>query len=851
MEQISEKKLPFWLEDWTRSVKINKVRPQSWKPAISEKIIDEQQKRAITTPARFENSRSQHDLRESEYIADNMLMKGDGDPASYNTFFQPVKESKSEISTPSVSTPAEESLLSFSVLEEEFGELTIAATRRTSSALSNDDRYTPSILSLGGDIPPSRSRSRGSSFMTKPLMNYFPDKTPSPVKEEVQLPMPEQKLEESWSSLDIFNQKHRGRISKRAEDPQIKFNEFEHSYGRSSASPKSNEDFIIPELPSGQHLVLDITSTWGDRHYVGLNGIEIFSITGELVQIARITADPADINVLPEYDKDPRVVENILDRVNRTRDDMHLWLTPFTEGSHHYVRILMEHVQTIAMIRIWNYNKSRIHSYRGVKDMVITLDGVKIFQGEIARASGGILGGTDAFGDTILFTTDEEILERVSRHDDSYESVMNEVVEPVKPTQPERPLTADIGDVRPLTCPGLVKPESNRVCVGAVICLKSLSLKLTSTWGLNTIGLTGVSVLGETGEPLPILSLLIENSPEQKHIKRLNDGVNETTDKRHMWRIDFKKTSLTIRINISVPVHISAIVIWNYNENEEMSYAGVKTMSIYIDDKMVCGDVLVRKAPGHCHYKIAQKIPLIKPPETNYKPVDNLMKSLLNSRGPMNFEEYEPPEMPSGFVFQFQLLSTWGDSYYIGLNGIELYDMNGIAIPISETNIGAYPSSVNILDGIEDDVRTPDKLLDGINTTTDGRHMWLAPILPGIINTVYITFDTPTTVSIIKLWNYGKTPNRGVKEFGILVDDLLVYNGILEATNGSENVPHRTVIFSRDKEFTKKYTNDNSRIRNSIDSSRVSIISADQSKRPFTSLQIPVDYSRSKSVLDF
>lgn len=46
-----------------------------------------------------------------------------------------------------------------------------------------------------------------------------------------------------------------------------------------------------------------------------------------------------------------------------------------------------------------NYNKSRIHSYRGAKNVVITLDGLTIFKGEIARASGGILGGTDSFGD--------------------------------------------------------------------------------------------------------------------------------------------------------------------------------------------------------------------------------------------------------------------------------------------------------------------------------------------------------------------------------------------------------------------------------------------------------------------
>lgn len=46
-----------------------------------------------------------------------------------------------------------------------------------------------------------------------------------------------------------------------------------------------------------------------------------------------------------------------------------------------------------------NYNKSRIHSYRGVKDVRITLDEVVIFVGEIARASGGVFGNMNSFGD--------------------------------------------------------------------------------------------------------------------------------------------------------------------------------------------------------------------------------------------------------------------------------------------------------------------------------------------------------------------------------------------------------------------------------------------------------------------
>jgi hypothetical protein len=40
------------------------------------------------------------------------------------------------------------------------------------------------------------------------------------------------------------------------------------------------------------------------------------------------------------------------------------------------------------MIRVWNYNKSRIYSTRGVKDIDILLDDSLIFKGEISKAPG-------------------------------------------------------------------------------------------------------------------------------------------------------------------------------------------------------------------------------------------------------------------------------------------------------------------------------------------------------------------------------------------------------------------------------------------------------------------------------
>lgn len=187
-----------------------------------------------------------------------------------------------------------------------------------------------------------------------------------------------------------------------------------------------------PVLPTGTRLKLEILSTWGDPHYVGLNSIELFDERGALVSFRdperQVRACPASINELDEYSDDPRVASNLVDGVNCTCDDFHMWLAPFTLGNAHAVELELDARTSISMIRIWNYNKSRAHSYRGVRHARLLLydtpsssspsAGTVIFQGEVAQALGLVSTDTiDQSCEVILFTRDDAILEAIEAND--------------------------------------------------------------------------------------------------------------------------------------------------------------------------------------------------------------------------------------------------------------------------------------------------------------------------------------------------------------------------------------------------------------------------------------------------
>jgi protein JBTS26 len=287
---------------------------------------------------------------------------------------------------------------------------------------------------------------------------------------------------------------------------------------------------------------------------------------------------------------------------------------------------------------------------------------------------------------------------------------------------------------------------------------------------------------------------------------QLINGMGTTCDDSNMWLVPFGATQ-EIRIDLKREQFIYGIRVWNYNKSLEDSFRGVKQMAVTIDGELISprqtGFVL-RKAPGTAHFDFDQIIRFGNGDlgdKRDHTYVEKVVYPIQNRvyKSPIVKQDYEPVLYPQGFVLKLVLWATWGDPYYVGLNGFELYDSHGRRISSKPSIVTAQPHSLADIDqqaSPQDDVRVPDNLLSGKNKNTwDASDAWLAPLASSLGNqqgnVVYVAFDTPIVLSLIKFWNYSKTPERGAKDMDIYLDDLHIFSGTLRKAphgNGGQHI---------------------------------------------------------------
>lgn len=168
--------------------------------------------------------------------------------------------------------------------------------------------------------------------------------------------------------------------------------------GADDGSREIGRSMRLASVPYGRRIVMQLLSTHGDAHYTGLAGLHVhvlvpISATHGMVARAPLTAanlaaQPADINV-DGHTGDPRTVDKLVDGVEVTTDDMHMWLVaPPPEGTGVQLSVDLGAPAYIAGLRVYNYNKSVDDACRGVFHVALAVDGVPVLNPDAARATG-------------------------------------------------------------------------------------------------------------------------------------------------------------------------------------------------------------------------------------------------------------------------------------------------------------------------------------------------------------------------------------------------------------------------------------------------------------------------------
>lgn len=178
----------------------------------------------------------------------------------------------------------------------------------------------------------------------------------------------------------------------------------------------------LAALPHARDITLCILSTHGDPHYAGLTGLRVWvarPVAGQsgVGCVVEHTLTPRDLRAAPQdinvdgHSGDVRTLDKLVDGVNVTTDDVHMWLIPFLSAGSggiassrgdHVLRIRLPAPTWIAGLTVYNYNKSAEDSFRGVKHVSVGLGRHWVRHGPSTCAALGVADGDGARGGDVI-----------------------------------------------------------------------------------------------------------------------------------------------------------------------------------------------------------------------------------------------------------------------------------------------------------------------------------------------------------------------------------------------------------------------------------------------------------------
>jgi hypothetical protein len=316
-------------------------------------------------------------------------------------------------------------------------------------------------------------------------------------------------------------------------------------------------------------------------------------------------------------------------------------------------------LRTLSMIRIWNFNKSRIHSARGVRGVTIRLDDTVIYDGEIGQAPGNI-HQAPKHAEVILFTTDPIIQHKLDRY--------------------TREQMKQLWG----------RASGGRGSGGA----GGMPLAAALAGAMANAGLSGASstsASSSTMVPPPptharALSLGDEQIPERRQDRPPTANANDPSSEGGSGSGSSGSGAAGAASNF-LTVSPAHSMLWGGSSSvPNLTMARPHTSAITTPSSALAAGMGegAGSAAGSRHSSISE------PRDANSAGVlgvmDDDVSAPSSSRGPGAAEPWTippPPQYVTGTVITIYILKTWGDPHFVGLTGLELLGCGPGTVPIA------------------------------------------------------------------------------------------------------------------------------------------------------------------------